>query len=206
VNEVRAAAPTGPRAGIVLAGGRSTRFGSDKLAADRGGRPLVHLAIEALAAVCGEVIVVVSATGVPLLPADLGVPIRLCRDRAPDGGPLVGLIAGLQETLASTIVVVGGDMPGLVPAVLTDLLDRLRAGTDAAALLEGDALRPLPSAMVRDVALAAALALPTGRSGIRDLLARLRTERVPEADWKRLDPAGASLLDVDRPEDLARLD
>ncbi len=37
--------------GIVLAGGRSRRFGADKLTTDVGGRPLLHHAITALAAV-----------------------------------------------------------------------------------------------------------------------------------------------------------
>ena len=46
--------------GIVLAGGRSTRFGGDKLAAEIGGRPLLHLAIEAVAGVVDEVVVVVA--------------------------------------------------------------------------------------------------------------------------------------------------
>jgi molybdopterin-guanine dinucleotide biosynthesis protein A len=39
------------RNGIVLAGGRSTRFGSDKLAASLDGVPLVRRAVDALAAV-----------------------------------------------------------------------------------------------------------------------------------------------------------
>jgi len=192
-------------AGIVLAGGRSTRFGSDKLAAAHDGRPLVHLAISAVAAVCGEVVVVTSSAGAPPLPTGLPVSLRLCRDAVPDRGPLGGLIAGLRETMAPTVVVVGGDMPGLVPAVLALLLDRLRTGVDAVTLADGERVRPLPSALARDAALAVAEAMTAGHPGIRDLLSRLRTEQVPAAEWRRLDPAGSSLFDVDRPGDLARL-
>ncbi|HSW43930.1 MAG TPA: NTP transferase domain-containing protein, partial [Patescibacteria group bacterium] len=47
--------------GIVLAGGRSTRFGEDKLVAEVGGRPLLHLAIDAVATAVDEVVVVVGA-------------------------------------------------------------------------------------------------------------------------------------------------
>ena len=42
--------------GIVLAGGRSARFGRDKLAESIDGRPLLHLAAEAVATVATDVI------------------------------------------------------------------------------------------------------------------------------------------------------
>src|SRR5205814_9025635 len=47
-------------AGIVLAGGGTSRFGADKLQAEIDGRPLLHLPIEALAEICSEIVVVVS--------------------------------------------------------------------------------------------------------------------------------------------------
>ena len=46
---------------IVLAGGRSSRFGADKLAASMDGRPLLQHAIDAVARVADEVIVVLAA-------------------------------------------------------------------------------------------------------------------------------------------------
>ena len=196
-------------AGIVLAGGRASRFGADKLAIVIDGRPLLLHAIDAVAAVCSEVIVVTAAGSDAAGPLDVGaqpVPLRWTRDQVADRGPLAGLLAGLEKTTAATVIVVGGDMPSLVPAVLALLLDRLGAGVEAAALADGDSLRPLPAALTRTAALAAATTLTPDRPGLRDLLARLRTELVPEAEWRLVDPTGASLLDVDRPADLARLD
>jgi molybdopterin-guanine dinucleotide biosynthesis protein A len=192
---------------IVLAGGQSSRFGVDKLAADVGGRPLLHHAIEAVAGICCEVIVVVGAAGVPPLPGGLTVPIRIARDDAPGGGPLIGVIAGLEESRAPTVVVVGGDMPALVPEILVELDRRLHASpleTGAVALRDGDRARPLPCAVRREPALAAASQLrEQGRARLRDLLTELAVETIPETDWRRLDPEGRSLLDVDRPEDIA---
>jgi molybdenum cofactor cytidylyltransferase len=52
-------------AGIVLAGGGSSRFGSDKLRAAYRGRPLLHHAIARVSEVCRDVVVV-------LAPADDG--------------------------------------------------------------------------------------------------------------------------------------
>ena len=42
---------------IVLAGGRSSRSGSDKLTVDLGGEPLLHRAIRAVAGICSEAVV-----------------------------------------------------------------------------------------------------------------------------------------------------
>ena len=129
-------APTGPIpdrslvSGIVLAGGRSSRFGSDKMAVALAGRPLVHHAIEAVAAVCAEVVVVVSVGGDVPFPGAFSVPLRVTRDLAPGGGPLVGLIAGLDAARFPVAIVAGGDMPLLRAAVLEALVGRVGAGGD----------------------------------------------------------------------------
>ena len=53
---------------IVLAGGRSARFGRDKLAVSIDGRPLLHHAAEAVAAVATDIIVIA--------PPDVAPPCR----------------------------------------------------------------------------------------------------------------------------------
>ena len=55
--------------GAVLAGGRSTRFGSDKALAELGGRTLLERAVEALEALCDAVVVIGRDTApAPTLP------------------------------------------------------------------------------------------------------------------------------------------
>ncbi len=163
-----------PRAtGIVLAGGSSTRFGNDKLAAEVDGRPLLHHAIEAVASVVDEVVVVIAAGGArPRLPADLPVPVRVVRDMAAGLGPLAGLAAGLADARAPLALVVGGDQPSLRPTLLAELLLWLGAeagsvaeepSLDVVALEEDGRLRPLPSAVRVATARPAAVASPRRR-------------------------------------------
>jgi CTP:molybdopterin cytidylyltransferase MocA len=115
--------------GIVLAGGRSTRFGEDKLVAEVGGRPLLHLAIDVVATVVDEVVVVVGADApAPLLPAGLRVPVVVARDAVADQGPLTGLAAGLAVASHSLALLVGGDQPALQPVLLRELLHRVGTG------------------------------------------------------------------------------
>ncbi|MBA4356013.1 MAG: molybdenum cofactor guanylyltransferase, partial [Novosphingobium sp.] len=55
--------------GAVLAGGQSTRFGSDKALAELGGRTLLARAVEALEGMCDAVVVIGRETApAPTLP------------------------------------------------------------------------------------------------------------------------------------------
>ncbi|HXU23683.1 MAG TPA: NTP transferase domain-containing protein, partial [Tepidiformaceae bacterium] len=65
--------------GVILAGGKSTRFGSDKAAALLLGRPMLQWSVSALGAVCDELVVVVAKDQV--LPAfDAPVPVKVSVD------------------------------------------------------------------------------------------------------------------------------
>ncbi len=203
---------TAPASAIVLAGGRSVRFGGAKLDALVGGRPLLHRAIDAAAATCSEVIVVLAADAAePSLPAEWSVPLRFARDAVDGQGPLAGLAAGLAEARQPLALVVGGDQPTLEPALLVELLRLVAPGSgpalDAVALEDAGQLRPLPCALRVAVARpAAAAALEAGTRSLVGLLGRVRTGILPPERWRLLDPSGASLRDVDRPADLAGLE
>ena len=190
---------------IVLAGGASSRFGGDKLAAQFAGRPLLERAVEAAAAVASEVIVVLAPGDDRALPV-ASVPVRRAVDPERHGGPLVGLLAGLEVAGEPVAIVVGGDMPTLSPTVLAVLVRALGAtdGADAAVLVERGAARPLPLAVRNGAASQAARRLiGEGERSLRRLLDALSARRLDEVEWRGLDPEGATLRDVDRPEDLA---
>lgn len=192
--------------GIVLAGGRSSRFGdADKLRAELRGRPLFHHAVLSIAPLCHEVIVVVAAKGAaPPLPADAPVPVRVVHDRIADAGPLAGLAAGLEAARSELVLVTGGDQPDLMSALLRLLIDSIR-DADAAVLAEDDRPRPLPAVLRRSPASEAARArLASDQRSLRALIADLDPVIVPERNWRRVDPDGTWRLDVDRIEDLSR--
>ena len=187
---------------IVLAGGRSSRFGRDKLAEPLDGRPLLHHAIDAVRPIAGEVLVVVSPDGAPALPRD----VILVRDRSAFEGPLAGLLAGLDATDADVVLVTGGDMPALVPEVIEALLTALEArGCEASVLAHGGRPRPLPMVLRREAALDAVVRLlDNDERRLGALTEDLVTAVIDEAVWRGLDPGAATLLDIDTPDDLRR--
>jgi molybdopterin-guanine dinucleotide biosynthesis protein A len=188
--------------GIVLAGGRSTRFGRDKLHEPYGGAPLLHHAILTLAQVCEPVLVVMAPEGDPDVPR--GVPLLLQRDLVEGEGPLVALSHALANVHTPLALLVGGDMPELSVPVLGEMLRVAdEADVDVVALQDGETFRPLPS--VLRVGRMRPLAASLARDGERSLMTLMRMLRVAiidEPTWHSLDPDRVTLRDVDRPEDL----
>jgi molybdopterin-guanine dinucleotide biosynthesis protein A len=194
----------GSVAGIVLAGGSSTRFGSDKLRAPYRGRPLLHHAIAAAAAVSDDVVVVMgpAADG-----RDLPPEARMAHDSAEGEGPLAGLHAGLLAAVRSDVaVVVAGDMPDVPAAVLRTLLEAIGVGSaTASALGTTSGPSPVPIALrTWPAADAVHTLLHAGRRRLGDVLDVLETVVIDESTWTALDPERRSLFDVDEPSDLER--
>jgi molybdopterin-guanine dinucleotide biosynthesis protein A len=185
---------------IVLAGGRSSRFGRDKLAERVDGRPLLDHAVDAVLQMADDVVVVTAPDGDPVVPAG----VRVTRDAAPFEGPLAGLLVGLEATRRPIVVVVGGDMPGLVPAVLAALADALAdPAVDAAALEFAGRRQQVPIVLRRDPAREAIRrCVADGERQLGVALDGLAVRLLAPEEWQALDPSAASLRDVDRPEDL----
>jgi molybdopterin-guanine dinucleotide biosynthesis protein A len=191
---------------VVLAGGRSTRFGrGDKLAAPVGGMPLLHHAVLRLADVTDDVVVVLAPDALdPVLPP--GAPVRWVRDEREGEGPLAGALAGLGAVDRDLAIVVGGDMPTLSTVVLIEMVRVARQdGVDVVALLDDGRVRPLPVVVRADPARRAAHALlREGERSLRSWLQTMRVAVIDEPTWTGLDPERATLRDVDVPSDLDR--
>jgi len=192
---------------IVLAGGRSSRFGRDKLVEEIDGRALLDRAVDAVRAVATDKdVVVVMAPGREIPAAGVA---RVVRDPFAHGGPLVGVATGLQalDDRVGRVIIVGGDMPTLHPMVLRRLLGTV-GPEHPAVLLElpaGEAPHApaLPAAFDRAAATAMVGGLVEGgERRLRALAEHLGITIVPWADWQVDDPDARTLRDIDTPDDL----
>lgn len=186
---------------IVLAGGRSSRFGRDKLGELIRGRTLLEHAIAAVGPLAQETIVVAA----PDEPRKVPDAVILVLDASSFEGPLVGLLAGLRAATQPVALAVGGDMPTMLPLVLGALIDRVADPmVEAVVLDENGRNRPLPSALRTVPArLAAERLVAAGERRLGALMEELVTAVIDEPTWRELDPDGQTLLDVDTPADLA---
>jgi molybdenum cofactor guanylyltransferase len=158
--------------------------------------------VRSVAEVAPHVVVVLSPDGPE---PDLPIEVAFARDPTEGEGPLAGLHAGLLAAAgADRVVVVAGDMPDLLPAVLKTMIGLARdSDAEAVALQVGNDIRPLPCVLRAAPAVDTAhFLLHAGRRSLLDLLHALRTTVLEDQAWRGLDPLGLTLRDVDRPEDL----
>ena len=117
-------------AGVVLAGGRSSRMGTPKAALEWHGSTLLRRTVGILARATGGPVVVVRARGqdLPALPPD----VEVVDDPRDGQGPVQGLAAGLGALLdrADAAFVSSTDMPFLHPAFVRRVLRAVAEGAD----------------------------------------------------------------------------
>ena len=187
--------------GLVLAGGRSSRFGSDKAAAVLAGRTLLTHALERLRASC-ETAAVSAGSGSPAdaIAQALGAPVLHDPSGFP-AGPLSGVCAGLAWAEAGGATLLA-TTPCDLPLAPDDLVARLRAAMgpdDAAAVARSpDGLQPL--CMVIRTALHAELARRLEAGEHPAVQAWLREAGVREVAFGDAD----GFLNINSREDLAR--
>ena len=191
--------------GIVLAGGASRRMGDDKRGMPVDGVPMLRRAVDAVAPLVSQLIVVEHPAR-PIDPRWLeGVDAELARDLRP-GGPLAGIEAGLLATRNPWALVVGADMPWLRASVLDLLVSTAkRAGprVDVVAVESAPGLlEPLLAAYRRRCLRIVRDRLGSGEWRLQDVLRDLCVVPVSGEAWRRLDPAGRSLTNVNTPSDL----
>lgn len=184
--------------GIVLAAGRSSRFGSTKQLAELGGVPLVHHPIEALRNVVDEVLVVTGHDAERVeaaLPAD----VRIVRNERFRDGLATSLAAALDELPddSEAAVVLLADQPGVGANDVKALVERFRA-TRARIVRLTYADGPGPALLSREIYAEAGHL--RGDAGARVLMAS-------HPEWvEDVGRPGSAPDDVDEPKDLRRLE
>ena len=164
------------------------------------GRTLLTNAIDGVTPASTEILVIAAPDATPSIPPRA----TLIHDPVAFEGPLAGVAVGLRAAHESIVLVVGGDMPTLVGAVIESMLVALDVPDVDAVVLEHDGrARPLPIVLRREPAQAAAdRLLAEGEHRLLGLIGALSARVIPEATWRGLDPYAMTVRDIDTPADL----
>lgn len=191
-----------PPTGIILAGGRGQRMGTNKALLPLPGKSsetfLARL-VSTLAPICAEVLLVArdktQFAGV-LLPNT-----RVIFDQKPGGGPLMGLYSGLSAMQSSAALVVAVDMPFVQPALLTFLLAHYQQDTLLVPVV-GEVPQVLLALYPRSILPLIETLLEQGKRAPRALLEVAPVHYIEEAQLRHVDPQLRSFIGINTPQDL----
>jgi molybdopterin-guanine dinucleotide biosynthesis protein A len=190
---------------VVLAGGRSSRFGSDKASALLRGRPLLQWVLDAVGPT-SQAVVIVKAHGQRLPEFSCAAPVIVVEDLYEARGPLAGLVAAFAEVDTPLAFATSCDAPLLEPALIAYLAAEAR-DADIVCPDIGGHLQPL-AAVYRP-----AVCLPVFRENVERgqlrivvAYAGLRHKTVTGDEAARFDPGLRTFLNANTPERLAEID
>jgi FdhD protein len=184
---------------VILAGGRSSRMGSNKaLLPYRGGR-FIEAIHRQLAELFDEVLLV---TNTPEQYAFL--PCRKVPDLFPGQGALAGLHAGLHHAATPHIFAVACDMPYLNDTLIRRL-SQLRSEADVV-IPEGDhGAEPLHALYGKACLFPMAEALAADERRIVNFFPEVRVKRFSREQVAIIDPSFDSFRNINTPDDYYRL-
>lgn len=182
----------------ILAGGGSTRMGTNKALLEVGGRGMLERTADLLRPLVGELFLVADN---PAPYAGLGLPI--IPDVHPGLGAIGGIHAALRHAAHPMVLCVACDMPHLGAGVIELLLTSTRPDDDA--LVPRIAGRPEPLLAVygRTAAAGFERAISAGSLRVMDALDGLRVRFLDEVELRAADAGLRSFVNVNSPGELA---
>ena len=187
--------------GAVLAGGRSSRFGSNKALFAPDGETLINKAVDLLHPLVKEVVVSASHANAGAY-AFLGLDI--VEDQHSDCGPLGGLEALLDRCSTRWLLILTCDMPCVDSDMLRTMIDHVKQSggsfenrnlPQAIAWRRSDgSVSPFPLLIEKDALSVLRSRMNSGRRSMKGLLGALNTYYIKV-------PSDRLLSNINRPED-----
>lgn len=187
---------------IVLAGGKSSRLGSDKVLETVGNSSLLQLVISRVVPFSREVIVV--ATGEQTIPQPIEYPkLRVVTDICPGKGPLGGIYTGLANSTSFYNLVVASDMPFLNQALL-DYMIQLAANFDLVVPRARNLVEPLHAVYTQKCLAPIEHMIKQDELSVYQLFHLVKTRYVEAAEIERFDPKCLSFFNINTKADLEK--
>jgi molybdenum cofactor guanylyltransferase len=188
---------------IVLAGGKGSRLGRNKLVEVVGGRTLLQRVVDSLGPISRRILVV-SAQG-QRHPAVESRQVRVdcIQDVYPGKGVLGGVYTGLSTSDSKHSLVVAGDMPFLNPGLVQYLISAAPAFDVVMPRLNG-LIQPLHAVYSKGCLPLIRAQLEQDQLQIRLFLDKVSVRYIEEAEIERFDPKHLSFYNVNTPDDLTK--
>lgn len=193
-------APVDYITGVILAGGASSRFGSNKALALWRGKPLIQHVRDTMASVFSECLLVTNA---PEQYTFLNLP--MIQDRFQNMGPLAGLHAALSHTDKTWIFVMGCDMPAVPPGVIVFLCNFAKDDWDAVIPWPKTGPEPLCGLYRKSALAKVEMQLQHNEAQLMELLQKIAVRKVEAVELHRVTDSSEIFVNINREQDLDRL-
>ena len=191
-----------PCTGVILAGGRNTRFsGENKAFVSVGGKRIVDRIFEVFSQIFDEILIV---TNDPLDYIDLDACI--VSDICPVRSSLTGIHAGLFYATRPHAFFSACDTPFITGELITGIIDAVDASHDIVIPETAAGLEPLCAVYSKQCLPVIETHIQQSTFKIQDLFRRVRLMKLPPDHIARLDSHGFSFFNVNSPEDRSRAD
>jgi molybdopterin-guanine dinucleotide biosynthesis protein A len=182
----------------IMAGGKSSRMGTDKAFVPFEGRPLIETVIEQVTGLGEELILIANQ---PEQYAHIGVPIF--GDVYPDHGPLGGIYTAVHHARHPHTLIVACDMPWLNRSLLEYMIS-LRETADIIVPRWEQFPEPLHAIYNKACLPPIETNLKAQRLKITTFFSKVSVRFVSKTEIQRFDSDGRSFANINTPDDLAR--
>lgn len=182
----------------ILAGGQSTRMGTNKAFVRIGGRPIIERIILRLRPLADDLVII---TNTPETYAYLSLP--MFADLLPGKATLGGVYTAISQTQAEHTLIVSCDQPFLNPELLRYIVG-LRAGFDVVIPLDREGYPQSMHALYGKHCLEPIRRrLDADQLKVIGFLSDVHVREVSDEEINRFDPDRYSFFNVNTPEDAA---
>jgi molybdenum cofactor guanylyltransferase len=185
--------------GVILAGGKSTRYGTNKAFAEVQGVRLIERTIRVMGSVCARLLLV---TNTPAEYAYLQLP--MVEDLIKGLGPLGGIYTGLEVIDDENGLFVACDMPFLREDLLRYMVT-LRGDFDAVVPRVNWMVEPLHALYTKNCLPSLRKFMHLQELQILKFFQKIRVRYMEEEEIRKIDPNLKSFFNINRPEDLERI-
>ena len=185
--------------GIILAGGRSLRYGKDKAFELIDGIPLIQRVLNIMEQLFDEVIIITNEPDKYSFMAH-----KTYKDVIKGIGPIGGILTGVTRMENEAGFFVACDMPFLNPALIRHLADT-RNGFDIVIPKIGKNIEPLHAIYTKGCLPFIKDSIRHKRFSIRSFFSCLSVKYVEEDELRRYDPGLTFLININEPEDMRRI-
>jgi molybdopterin-guanine dinucleotide biosynthesis protein A len=187
---------------IVLAGGKSTRLGRNKITENIGGRKLLERVLDTLSLFKVEIILVTSEQSA--LPDLQKYPqVKKVKDIYPNRGSLGGIYSGMFFSKSFYNLVVACDMPFLNFSLL-QYMTEIAQGYDLAAFREGTRFEPLHAVYTKDCLVPFKMLLERENVRIIEILSYVTARYLTLKEIEKFDHSHLSFFNINYEDDLQK--